>query len=274
MIIVYFRHVSILGVFMIGIIGGSGVYDITKEVETIEKKVIETPYGKSGEISLFEIHGKKVAFMARHSGDHSCPPHKINYRANIWGLHSLGVKQIIATNAVGSLDIEIHPGSLVVVDDFIDFTTLREKTFYDDEVVHVDVSQPYCNRLRNQIIANKSAVTEGDFVERGVYVCNEGPRFESPAEIRMFQKLGGNLVGMTGLPEAVLAREKEMCYASICIVSNYGASISPDKLTMDEVFEIMELKSSEIIDLIYKTIETLDVNYECPCLYALDGSGV
>jgi len=259
---------------MIGIIGGSGVYDITNEVKTIEKKVIKTPYGDSAEISLFEIHGKKVAFMPRHSGDHSCPPHKINYRANILGLHSLGVKQIIATNAVGSLDIEVHPGSLVVIDDFIDFTSQRERTFYDDEVVHVDVTEPYCNRLRNQIIANKSVVSDGDFVEKGVYVCNEGPRFESPAEIRMFQKLGGDLVGMTGLPEAVLAREKEMCYASICIVSNYGASISLDKLTMDEVIEIMELKGAEIIDLIYKTIETIDEDYECPCLSALDGSGV
>jgi len=259
---------------MIGIIGGSGVYDITKELKTIEKKVVKTPYGRSGEISLFEIHGKKVAFMARHSGNHSCPPHKINYRANIWGLHTLGVKQIIATNAVGSLELEIAPGSLVVVDDFIDFTSLREKTFYDGEVVHVDVTEPYCNRLRNLIIANKSVVSNGNFVEKGVYVCNEGPRFESPAEIRMFQKLGGDLVGMTGLPEAVLAREKEICYASICIVSNYGASISPDKLTMKEVFEIMELKNREIIDLIYKTIETMDEDYECSCLHALDGSSI
>jgi len=259
---------------MIGIIGGSGVYDITKKIENIEKKVVKTPYGDSAEVSLFEIHGKKVAFTPRHSGDHSLPPHKINYRANIWGLHSLGVNQIIATNAVGSLSLDIHPGSLVVVDDFIDFTSLRHKTFYDDEVVHVDVTEPYCNRLRDLIIANKSVVSERDFVDRGVYVCNEGPRFESPAEIRMFQKLGGDLVGMTGLPEAVLAKEKEMCYASICIVSNYGASISPNKLTMDEVFEIMELKGEEIIDLIYKTIESMDEDFECSCLHALDGSGV
>ena len=258
---------------MIGIIGGSGVYDIAKETKTIEKKVIKTPYGDSAEISLFKIYDKKVAFMPRHSRHHSFPPHKINYRANIWGIQRLGVKQIIATNAVGSLGIEIVPGSLVVCDDFIDFTSQREKTFYDNEVVHVDVTEPYCNRLRHQIIANKSNVN-GNFLENGVFVCNEGPRFESPAEIRMFQMLGGDIVGMTGLPEVVLAREKEMCYVSICIVSNYAASISPKKLTMDEVFEIIELKSTEIIDLIYKTIETIDEDYECPCLYALDGSGV
>ncbi|MCL2156601.1 MAG: S-methyl-5'-thioadenosine phosphorylase [Methanobrevibacter sp.] len=259
---------------MIGIIGGSGIYDISKEAKTIEKKIIHTPYGDSSEISLFEIAGKKIAFMPRHSGDHSLPPHKINYRANIWGLHSISVNQIIATNAVGSLKREIPPSSIVLVHDFIDFTSKREKTFFDDEVIHVDVSEPYCNRLRNQIIANKNAVSKGDFIDKGVYVCCDGPRFESPAEIKMFQYLGGDLLGMTGLPEAVLAREKEMCYASICTVSNYGTSISKDKLTMDEVFEIMENKNEEIIDLIYKTIETTDEDYECSCLSALDGSSV
>ncbi|RBQ23455.1 putative 6-oxopurine nucleoside phosphorylase [Candidatus Methanobinarius endosymbioticus] len=259
---------------MIGIIGGSGVYDITKQAENIEKKIIKTPYGNSAEISLFDIHGKKIAFMPRHSGDHSCPPHKINYRANIWGLHNLGVKQIIATNAVGSLHEKIHPGSLVVCDDFIDFTSRREKTFYDDIVVHVDVSEPYCNRLRSNIISNKSVISDGDFVEKGVYVCSEGPRFESPAEVKMLQKLGGDLVGMTGLPEAVLAREKELCYASICLVSNYATSISPNNLTMDEVFEIMDIKGSELIELTYKTIESINEDEsDCYCLSALDGAG-
>ncbi|MDR2967253.1 MAG: S-methyl-5'-thioadenosine phosphorylase [Methanobacteriaceae archaeon] len=259
---------------MIGIIGGSGVYDITKKAQKIEKKVIQTPYGKSSEISLFEIDGKKIAFMPRHSGDHSLPPHKINYRANIWGLGHLGVNQIIATNAVGSLKRKIHPGSLVVVDDFIDFTSKREKTFYDDKVVHVDVSHPYCNRLRNQIIANKNTVSKGNLLDKGIYVCCDGPRFESPAEIKMFQKLGGDLVGMTGLPEAILAREKEICYSSICIVSNYGASISPNKLTMDEVFEIMEVKGTELTNLIYKTIESMDEQFDCKCLNALKGASV
>jgi 5'-methylthioadenosine phosphorylase len=105
---------------MIGIIGGSGVYDIAKKAKNIVKKVIQTPYGESSQVSLFEINEKKIAFLSRHSQDHSYPPHKINYRANIWGLHSLGVNQIIATNAVGSLNRKIHPGSLVVVDDFIE----------------------------------------------------------------------------------------------------------------------------------------------------------
>jgi len=251
---------------MIGIIGGSGIYDITKENEIIEQKVIETPFGNSSEISILKIDDKKIAFMPRHSGDHSYPPHKINYRANIWALNSLSVKQIIATNAVGSLRLNIHPGSLVVVDDFIDFTSQRPKTFFDDEVIHVDVTEPYCNYLRNQLIANKNLVKKGDFIEKGIYVCSEGPRFETRAEIKMFQILGGDVVGMTGLPETTLAKEKKICYSSICLVSNYCASLSPNKLTIDEVFEIMETKKVELIDLIYKTIESIDENHKCDCV--------
>jgi 5'-methylthioadenosine phosphorylase len=128
--------------------------------------------------------------------------------------------------------------------------------------------------LRNHIIANNNVVSNGDFLDKGVYVCNEGPRFESPAEIKMFQKLGGDLVGMTGLPEAVLAREKEICYSSICIVSNYGASISPNKLTVDEVFEIMEVKGTELVELINKTIESMDEDFDCQCLNALNRARV
>ncbi|KZX14719.1 S-methyl-5'-thioadenosine phosphorylase [Methanobrevibacter cuticularis] len=258
---------------MFGIIGGSGIYDIVKDAGSVEKRIIETPYGDSSEISIFEIYDKEVAFMPRHSGDHSFPPHKINYRANIWALATLNVKQIIATNAVGSLKREIPPGSLVLVSDFMDFTSKREKTFYDNEVIHVDVTEPYCNRLRSHIIASSDTISTTDFIAKGVYVGTEGPRFESPAEVRMFQKLGGDVVGMTGLPEAVLAKEKEICYSSICLVSNYAASISPNKLTMDEVIEIMDIKKLEIIDLIYKTIENIPVEYDCVCLDALDGAG-
>jgi 5'-methylthioadenosine phosphorylase len=253
---------------MIGIIGGSGIYEIAEVGENVEKIAIMTPYGGSPEITLFNIGDKRVAFMSRHSSGHSTTPHKINYRANIYALKEIGVNQIIATNAVGSLKLEIPPGSLVVVDDFLDFTSKREKTFYDNEVVHIDVTNPYCNRLRDTIINN------GDVIGKGVYVCSEGPRFETPAEIKMFRQIGGDVVGMTGLPEAVLAREKEICYSSICTVSNFGASISQYKLTMDEVFKIMKTKKTELIELIYKTIKSLPEKYDCDCLHALDGAGI
>lgn len=247
---------------MIGIIGGSGVYEITEKADSIEKQNINDI-----EVSFLDFAGEKVVFIPRHSGSHSIPPHKINYKANIDALKSVGVSQIIATNSVGSLNLEMPPGSFVLPNDFLDFTHARDKTFYNNQVVHIDVTEPYCSRINN-IIAST-----GDVVNGGTYVCTEGPRFETPAEIKMFKLLGGDIVGMTGVPEVVLAREREICYSSICIVSNFAAGISEDKLTIDEVFEIMEVKKGELIDLIYNSIKKLD-NNDCSCRHALDGASV
>lgn len=251
---------------MIGIIGGTGVYNIAEKADNEEKIKVKTNYNVNPEVSLLEIEGKEVAFLPRHSSGHAYPPHMINFKANISALKSLGVNQIIATNSVGSINLDMGPGSFVVVDDFLDFTVLRDRTFYDKKVVHLDFTEPYCNRLRNKIISN------GDVISHGTYVCTEGPRFETPAEINMFQKLGGDVVGMTGLPEAVLAKEKEICYSSICVVSNYGSGISPNKLTMDEVLEIMEEKNNDLINLIYKTIKDLNDDFDCDCLHVLNGA--
>ncbi|MGL4669113.1 MAG: S-methyl-5'-thioadenosine phosphorylase [Methanobacteriaceae archaeon] len=252
---------------MIGIIGGSGVYNITDDGIDIENKTVQTPFG-SVEIATFNLKGKNVAFIPRHGSDHSNSPHKVNYRANICGLKCIGVEEIIATNAVGSINLELPPGAIVLPDDFIDFTSRRESTFWDNHVRHVDFSEPYCNRLRKVIAStNKNICTTGN------YICVEGPRFETPGEIRMFQKIGGDLVGMTGLPEAVLAREIEMCYSSICLVSNFGTSISPTKLTMDEVLEIAEEKNNEILQIINDTIKAFPEKEDCSCKHALDGSG-
>ena len=178
------------------------------------------------------------------------------------------MKQIIATNAVGSLQKSIGPGDFVIPHDFLDFTKLRSGTFYDKRTVHVDITNPYCDKIRRALIS------AGDVVDQGVYVCTEGPRFETAAEIKMFQILGGTLVGMTGIPEAVLAREVEMCYASVCLVSNYAASISPDKLTIDEVFEIMEKQKHELVNLINHTIEFMPSENGCSCQKALEGAEV
>jgi 5'-methylthioadenosine phosphorylase len=253
---------------MIGIIGGTGVYEITEHGHDVEKKVIKTPYGNSPEISLFHLHEKEVAFIPRHAAGHDFPPHMINYRANIWALKKIGVKQIMATNAVGSLQKSVAPGDFVIPHDFLDFTKLRPGTFYDQRTVHIDITKPYCSQLRNSLIST------GNVVDQGVYVCTEGPRFETAAEIKMFQMLGGTLVGMTGIPEAILAREVEMCYASVCLVSNYAASISPDKLTIDEVFEIMDKRKHDLVQLIDSTIQTIPYDAACPCQKALEGAEV
>lgn len=252
---------------MIGIIGGSGVYEITEKADNCEIRQVQTDYGEV-EVSILDIFSKQVAFIPRHASGHSIPPHKINFRANIDALKQVGVTQIIATNSVGSMNEEMPPGSFVIPDDFLDFSQNRAKTFYENKVVHVDVTEPYCPTLRD--ILNES----GDVILGGTYVCTEGPRFETPAEIRMFKMLGGDLVGMTGLPEVVLAREREMCYNSICIVSNYASGISEDELTIDEVFEMVAKKEQELLELIYNFIRNSDDEKDCTCQHALDGAEV
>ena len=207
---------------MIGIIGGSGVEEISELADATETKVVETEYG-SVEVSLLSIGDKTVAFLPRHSKGHTCPPHKINFKANIMALKEIGVTQIMATNAVG----------------------------------------------RGAILANSGCVN-GPVVDGGTIVCTEGPRFETPAEIKMFSILGGSIVGMTTLPEAVLAREKEMCYAPIAVVSNYSTSISPTKLNTDEVYGIMAKKKGELIKLLFNTIKELSKECDCECHHILD----
>lgn len=253
---------------MIGIIGGTGIYEIVEMGEEVETRIIETPYGESPEISIFKLHGKEVVFMPRHAKGHTNPPHMINYRANIYAMKQMGIERIIATNAVGSLDLSIKPGDFLVPHDFLDFTKTREFTFYDSKTVHIDITEPYCHDLRDILISS------GDVVGNGVYVCTEGPRFETAAEIKMFKQLGGSVVGMTGIPEAILARELEICYASICMVSNYAASISPTKLTVEEVFEVVEGQKDRLVKLLSDSVAELPEERKCPCKYALLGAEI
>ena len=252
---------------LIGIIGGSGVYELTQKADSCTKKVVKTDYGDV-EVSILDICSKKVAFLPRHASGHSIPPHKINFRANIDALKNIGVTKIVATNSVGSMNEEMPPGSFVIPDDFLDFSQDRAKTFYEDKVVHIDVTEPYCPNLRDVLAKS------GDVILGATYVCTEGPRFETPAEIRMFKMLGGDLVGMTGVPEVTLAREREICYNSICIVSNFASGISEDELTIDEVFEIMAEKKAELLELIYNFIENVDDGADCMCNHALNGAEV
>ena len=252
---------------MIGIIGGSGVYEITQKADSCAIELVKTDYGDV-EVSILDIFSKKVAFIPRHAKGHSIPPHKINFRANIDALKKVGVTKIIATNSVGSMNEDMPPGSFVIPDDFLDFSQNRVKTFFEDKVVHIDVTEPYCPYLKD--VLDES----GDVILGGTYVCTEGPRFETPAEIKMFKMLGGDLVGMTGLPEVTLAREREMCYNSICIVSNFASGISENELTIDEVFEMVAQKEGELLELIYNFIRNADDSSDCTCRHALDGAEV
>ncbi|MGD2248706.1 MAG: S-methyl-5'-thioadenosine phosphorylase [Candidatus Methanofastidiosia archaeon] len=247
---------------MIAIIGGSGVYD-PEMLSNTKEITVDTDYGTVNLIS--GIHKeKKVYFLPRHGGKHSVPPHKVNYRANIKALKDLKVERVISTSAVGSLNEDMNPGDFVLLDQFIDFTKNRVYTFFDDEVVHTDVTTPYCPQLRD-IITNAADTMGITLHPYGTYVCTEGPRFETPAEISMFGALGGDVVGMTNVPEVVLAREAKLCYASLAIVTNYAAGISLSRITHEEVIEIMDTSIETIKKLVTKTIEMIPKTKTCEC---------
>lgn len=253
----------------IGLIGGTGVYD-PNLLTGISEENVSTEYG-TVKVKIGDYKGISVAFLARHGEDHAVPPHKINYRANIMAMKKLGVERLIATGAVGSLNLEMQPGEFVLVDQFLDFTKTRVQTFYDDitrGVVHVDMTEPYCLELR-KIIANAAATLEFPVKTSGTYVCTEGPRFETPAEIKMYSYLGGDLVGMTSVPEVVLAREAQMCYATIGMVTNYAAGISPTPLTHAEVVEAMNQNIENFKKLVLRTIEIIPQERICECQNAV-----
>ena len=244
---------------MIGLIGGTGTKPLLETYPITSTEEITTEYGKAPKISILEIGNKQVAYMPRHSMGHSTPPHMINYRENIEALKTIGVNQVFATNSVGSLDMNIQPGSLLIPDNFIDFTHDRISTFYDDKVVHIDCTDPFCETLRSNLISC------GDVHPYGIYIATQGPRFETAAEIQFYKQIGGKVVGMTLVPEVVLAREREMCYSSICAITNYAASISKDKLTITEVMDAMEDATENLLQLLTKTIEKTDEKTECIC---------
>lgn len=251
------------------IIGGTGVYDPAM-LDAPTEVSLSTPFGPS-KATIGNYKGKRIAFMPRHGAGHSIPPHLINYRANIWALKQLGVGQVLATAAVGSLQIPYSPGSLVLIDSFLDFTKTRPSTFFEkDQVVHVDMTDPYCGRLRSEVKGAADNLGIHLF-DGGTYVCAEGPRFESTAEIRLYQSFGAAVVGMTTIPEVVLAKEAELCYATVCMVTNYGAGISSEPLTHEEVVESMAQNVHRIRELFFHTIEHLGTDRSCRCPQAVGG---
>ena len=249
----------------LAVIGGTGVYRADM-LEDLQDKRVMTAYGPV-DLMIGTCHGRKVAFLTRHGKNHSVPPHRINYQANIMALKKLGVKQILATTAVGSLNPEMKPLEFVLPDQFIDFTKVRRTTFFEGEgsgVVHLDVTDPYCARTRS-LIEEKAKSLGLCLHNGGCYVCTEGPRFETPAEIRMFKMLGGDLVGMTSVPEVMLAREAGICYATISMVTNFAAGISGQPLSHKEVLEAMEKLSDDISKLIMALLETMPLDFDCTC---------
>lgn len=249
----------------LAIVGGTGVYNPEILID-IRNETVATPYGNV-ELKIGCYKGKEVAFLARHGWSHSVPPHKVNYRANIWALREIGAVRVIATSAVGSLRREMQPGDFVVLDQFLDFTKSREGTFFEGGekgFEHLDYTEPYCSEMRQLLISSARALGYRCH-ERGCYVCTEGPRFETAAEIRAFAMLGGDVVGMTNVPEVVLAREAGLCYGVVAMVTNYAAGISPSPLTHKEVVEVMEQNSRRLGALLMRAIDTLPAERHSGC---------
>jgi 5'-methylthioadenosine phosphorylase len=192
-----------------------------------ETRVLATPWGDA-EVDLAEVDGRVVACIWRYGRDLALPSHRINFRANLWALRLLGVERVVSQNAIGSCNPDLPPGSVVVSDDFIDFTHGRPRSFFDDAQawVRVDLTQPFCAEMRSHLIAAAQPIFPR-LAERGTFICVEGPRFETPAEIRMFRQWGADIIGTPLVPEVVLAREAELCFASIAPIINFAAGMAP-----------------------------------------------
>jgi 5'-methylthioadenosine phosphorylase len=246
------------------IIGGTGIYDLEAQVS---HQTIPTPFGQV-DVTVMTVKdsSKEIVFLARHGTEHSTPPHQVNYRANLWALHHLGVTHVFATNAVGSLNPKYKPGELVIFTDFIDFTKNRPSTFYDgaEGVIHTSMADPYCKELR-RIIAEQAPRHGITLAGEAVYVGTEGPRFETAAEIRMYRQLSADVVGMTGIPEVVLAKELGLCYAGVGIITNWATGIAHDH-RLDEIMEAVDRNKADLTNLFCHIINTIDLDQNnCHC---------
>ena len=235
----------------IAVIGGSGFYSFP-ELNDVETKLVSSQYSiQPVAVKCASYENKHVFFLARHGESHSIPPHKVNYRANVDVLSSLGVDAVIAVNAVGGIANTCAPGVVVLPDQIIDYTYGREHTFYDGSAAldHIDFTYPMSASLREQI--KKAADSLGlSLLAEGVYGCMQGPRLETAAEIKRLQRDGCDLVGMTAMPEAALMRERELEYQSICIVANWAAGLSAEKITVEAINTLLAHKITSIRELI------------------------
>jgi 5'-methylthioadenosine phosphorylase len=250
----------------IAVIGGSGFYEFLEDAREI---AVETPFGSpSAAISVGAVDGRSVAFLPRHGRHHEFPPHRVNYRANLWALRSLGVRRILAPCAVGSLQPELGPGSLVVPDQLVDRTSGRVQTYYEQGACHVGFADPYCPALRSALVAADDTI-----VDRGAMVVIEGPRFSTRAESQWYAEQGWSLVNMTGHPEAVLARELALCYATIALVTDRDAGVSSDEsVSQVEVFAAFAANVDRLRGLLVDVIRALpEERGGCACAQALDG---
>jgi 5'-methylthioadenosine phosphorylase len=260
----------------IGVIGGSGFYEFLTDTERIS---ITTPFGDpSDDVVIGDLAGRRVAFLARHGQGHRFPPHRVNYRANLWALRSVGVRQVLAPCAVGSLKPQHGPGAIVVPDQVVDRTWGRDHTVYDavGPVVHVGFADPYCPRGREAVIDAGHAAGK-KMVVAGTLVVINGPRFSSRAESLWHQQAGWTVVGMTGMPEASIARELAMCFTTIALVTDHDAGVDGGEgVTHEEVLRVFASSLDGLKAVLKSAIGALpgpedDISATCPCRRSLDG---
>jgi 5'-methylthioadenosine phosphorylase len=253
----------------VGVIGGSGFYAFLDDTVEVTPA---TPYGPpSDAVVIGTVGSRRVAFLPRHGVDHRFPPHRIPYRANLWALRAVGVRQVVAPCAVGSLDPALGPGSLVVPDQLVDRTSGRAQTYYDEGAVHVSFADPYCPDGRRTVLETARA-TGVAAVDGGTMVVVEGPRFSTRAESQLYAAAGWSVINMTGHPEAVLARELALCYTSLSLVTDHDAGVEAGEgVSQEEVFAFFAANIERMRTLVAKVVESLPEDRTCPCGHALDG---
>ncbi len=258
------------GLASIGVIGGSGFYDFLDHAGQVP---VDTPFGPPSEpLTIGEVAGRRVAFLPRHGRDHRFPPHRIPYRANLWALRAAGVRQVLAPSAVGSLTPSYGLGTLAVPDQLVDRTRSRPATFYDDgAAVHVQFADPFCPAGRSRAVAAaRSAGWEP--ATSGTLVVIDGPRFSTRAESQWYAAQGWTLIGMTGYPEAVLARELALCYTSVALVTDTDAGVEEGEgVSQAEVFRVFAANVARMRELMLALVASLPEERTCPCPHALDG---
>lgn len=253
----------------IGVIGGSGLYALLDDAREVQ---VQTPYGPpSDPLVVAEVGGRSVAFVPRHGRDHRFPPHRIPYRANLWALRSLGVRQVVAPCAVGGLRPALGPGSLVVCDQLVDRTSGRAQTFHETGAVHVGFADPYCP-IGRAVALRLAREARWPVTDGGTMVVVEGPRFSTRAESQWFAAQGWSVANMTGHPEAVLARELALCYTPLALVTDLDAGIEGgEAVSQAEVFRVFGENTARLRALLLELVAALPLSRECPCGSALDG---
>ena len=241
------------------IIGGTGLTSL-HNLEISRREMVQTPFGvPSGPLTWGVLSGVEVVFLARHGYGHTIPPHRVNFRANLWALKQAGAERIIAVNAVGGISADMAPARLVVPDQIIDYTWSRQNTYFEDglqTVVHIDFTQPYCQSLRERLI-NGAKDVNLDAADGATYAVTQGPRLETTAEINRLEGDGCHIVGMTGMPEAALARELELCYASLAVVANWAAGRGEGEITMAEIEQNLTMGMKNVRRLLEHLIPLL-----------------